>query len=539
MRRFRQTLIFTLVLAGFMILLIPAQSIAFDEITWGDDQSATFYGFFRNNLGMFLEDHSYVQDDDKLATVRTWLRVYADIRFSESLSLFAAGQLIYEPEYDSEKGSPSRENGEEYSEYDEIDDVLRELYIDWRPSSSHGIRIGRQIVIWGESLTDRVGDVIHPDDRRYTFAFANLEDTRIPSWMIKGIHDVPKIQTSIEWLVNPNMTSKEEYRVNRDGAPAVPLAGSAGQRFGPHTEDRWLPPITATNPILGPPFSNPGVVIWPPMSSDWIFLPAGVMFPGSPAGYVPTALPHLTTEYPDEGDIRFGARTNTFLGGFEFGFSFFHTQNYDPVIRKGGFSGAVDPFLHLPFRDYTFIYPDIDIIGAYMNKDLPVGVLRTEMIYIPNKPYNTFDPADSDAIVERDYVKYMVGWDINGFFYFDWHKSAPFDVTFEHVGEWVPDNDNLKYILYATEMRKFVPRFNCRVSTNWLYNKVATEIIVSYGPMDQDGLIMPAIKYMPAWGNENVSFELKYVGIFGDSNYEGLGILKEKDLIVLTTQISF
>ena len=94
----------------------------------------------------------------------------------------------------------------------------------------------------------------------------------------------------------------------------------------------------------------------------------------------------------------------------------------------------------LPFRDYILSHPNKDIFGVYMNKQLtgssPIpGVLRAEAIYVPNQPFNTFDPRDSDAIVRRDYVKYMIAYDLNGFFYFQWHKDASFDITFEHVGE--------------------------------------------------------------------------------------------------------
>jgi len=174
---------FLLILAGAMILLPAAQVAAFEPVTWGD-QELTVYGFLRNNLGLFTEEHSYVRDGNDLATARTWLRVYGDLKLSENMRFWAAIQYVYEPEYDIEEGSVSEENGKEYSEYDSINDVLRECYLDWQLTGKHSLRIGRQIVIWGESMTTRVGDVIHPDDTRFTFAFANLEDTRIPLWSV-------------------------------------------------------------------------------------------------------------------------------------------------------------------------------------------------------------------------------------------------------------------------------------------------------------------------------------------------------------------
>jgi len=501
---------FLLILAGAMILLPAAQVAAFEPVTWGD-QELTVYGFLRNNLGLFTEEHSYVRDGNDLATARTWLRVYGDLKLSENMRFWAAIQYVYEPEYDIEEGSVSEENGKEYSEYDSINDVLRECYLDWQLTGKHSLRIGRQIVIWGESMTTRVGDVIHPDDTRFTFAFANLEDTRIPLWMVKGNSDFDSFGVSLEWLVAANI-QKDEYRVNRTAEFGIPAIGEVGQRFGLYPEDRGA-----------------GM---PPISRSFFEL-----FPGV---WVPFEIPHIVHEYPQNslGDARFGFRTSTFLEGYEFGVLYFHTQNYDPLTKRGGLT--LPPFPGPPpTREYKLVHPDIDIIGAYTNKDLPLGLFRGEAIYVPNKPFNTFDMTEQDAIVDKDYVKYMVAWDLNGYFYYDWHKSAPIDITLEHVGEWIPDSDDLQYVIYQTERDSWTPSFNGRISTNWFYNKLSTEIIASFAPRDNSGLLMPIVKYMPAWRNKSLSIECRYIRIFGDDNYEGLGMLQEKDMVVLTTQFNF
>jgi hypothetical protein len=242
--------------------------------------------------------------------------------------------------------------------------------------------------------------------------------------------------------------------------------------------------------------------------------------------------------------IRGGFRTNTILSGWNFGFSYFHTQEYNPVVKRGDFTGALiptgpPPAPVLPQREYIITYPNKDIIGGYLNKQLPwPGVIRAEVIYVPNQPFNTFDTRDFDAIVRRDYVKYMIAYDLNSFLYFQWHKTAPFDISFEHVGEVIPHNKNLQYSIYDTELKQWNPSFNMRISTNWLYNLISTELIVGYIPWGHSGLIMPAIKYMPTWGNKALSFELKYIGIYG-KKFEGLGILRSKDMIVLTTQFNW
>jgi hypothetical protein len=528
-----------LLVAGLMVCVSASQSLALPEASVGDTK-LNVYGFLRNNYGYFLEDQDYTINDDKLATNRTWLRTNIDWRFSDKFSLFASVQFVYEPEYDIEQGSISKPNGKEYSEYKEFDDVLREAYIDWRPSSDHSFRIGRQIVIWGESLTVKVGDVVNPENTRFTFAFANWEDTRIPQWMIKGLHYIENIDTSFEWLFSPNLVD-EEYRVNRSGESAQPAAGElVGQRFSLYQENRFLPPYAVGNDGLHA--FPPGTVAANPFSRGWSDLSFLPFIPGT--GWVPDEIPIVLHNYPGDGmdDARFGFRTNTFLGGYEFGVSYYHTQIYNPVVMRSTETFPTyipDPDAPQIFRNYYLVHPDVDYVGVYFNKDINVGLIRAEAIYSPNMSYNTFDQADFDAVVERDYYKYMLAWDLSGALYFDWHKSAPFDITIEHIAEYVPDNENIQNAIYGTELKKYKPSIGGRITTNWFYNLIQTDLIVSYGFKGRDGLFMPLIKWTPSWKNKAFSAELRYIGIFGDNNYEDLGMFRQKDMVVLTTQFNF
>jgi len=273
-RKLKSRMIVLVAIVGSTMILPASKSLAFETISIGDTE-LTVYGFLRNNTGYFLEDQDYTLNNDKLATFRNWLRTNFDYRISDTFSMFAATQFVYEPEYDIEEGSVSKKDGKEYSEYDNLNDVLREIYFDWTPSSNHSFRIGRQIVIWGESLTTRVGDLVNPLDQRFTFAFANWEDTRIPQYMIKGLHNFSGIASSFEWLVGANIVS-DQYRVNRSGEYAIPMAGEmASQRFAIHPEDRFLPPDAVGNDDIH--VFPPGAIAAPPLSRGWseVFPPSG------------------------------------------------------------------------------------------------------------------------------------------------------------------------------------------------------------------------------------------------------------------------
>ena len=51
--------------------------------------------------------------------------------------------------------------------------------------------MGLQIADVGGSLAFRVGDVINPQDFSWNFGFANLEQSRLPLWMVHPILNLP------------------------------------------------------------------------------------------------------------------------------------------------------------------------------------------------------------------------------------------------------------------------------------------------------------------------------------------------------------
>ncbi|MEW6076730.1 MAG: DUF1302 family protein [Thermodesulfobacteriota bacterium] len=69
---------------------------------------------------------------------------------------------------------------------DEYEDELefRETYIEGKPAPGLDIRAGRQLVIWGNSETFRVTDIINPLDSRDP-GLVDIEDLRLPVCMIR------------------------------------------------------------------------------------------------------------------------------------------------------------------------------------------------------------------------------------------------------------------------------------------------------------------------------------------------------------------
>ena len=570
----KKAIFISLVCLCFTMFLLPVSSPAFEKIELGGCSEITVWGFVRNNIGIFTQTQEFTNSGNQLSTARTWLRGYMDLKLNEQFRVYSSLQFVWEPWYKVEEGNAVSENGgtqqhqksgwKTYSEFDDVNDVIREVYVEWKPTKKSTFKFGRQIAIWGEALTDQVGDVIQPIDTRFAFAFANVEDVRIPQYMIRGLHDIDSLSSSFEWIINPLVT-QSNYSVNRRSDFSL---GGVEQRFAFHPEDRFYPgrssaPTMPINPATIPDrfdFSNlSSLVGWPFATSFYEWLPGFI--PGIGNSWAPNEIPYSHTTYPKNfEDTRFGARTSTMVGGYQFGFSYWHTQSYDLIVSRGGYVGMVYFPLageNLPLREYEFQYPTYDIIGFYMNKQLPwPGVMRAELIYSPNKPFNSFNmispyasfhtpftnpyaTSNESGVVRRDYVKYMLAYDLAGFIYPSWHKTAPFDITIEHLGEWIPNSSELQNLIYNDNYPNYHASFNARISTNWFYNVIATELIVGYDTWGNSGIIMPAVKWMPGWQNSKFSAELKYIGIWGDNDYSGVSMFRKKDMVILTTQLNF
>ena len=478
------------------------------------------YGWVRNNLGMFTDKIDFSGSGNDLATCRTWVRAYIETTMSDQLSSWVALQAAHEPTYHMEKGSvssnvhytgePTARSGKEYSEYRDINDVLRECFIRWQPSVNHTFKLGRQIVIWGEAMTQRVGDVIHPDDGRYALGFANLEDSRIPMWMLRGTHYFEDLHgMELDWLVSPNLARKE-FTVGRGGnfatvAHIPPPFGAGftilntGQRLGLRPDDRQY-----------------GVESKYPTAGNGAY--------GIPAS--------IETEYPDNSldDLRYGFRVSTYMGKTMLYLSYFHTQNYNPASEVT----RLNPFAY----NLKLVYPDEDIFGVSLNSEMPKGLVRAEAIWVPNRTFAVWDPNDADKIDKRDYIKYMAAYDVT--FFFQWNKSAPLNLTLEHVGEWYPDND---YILYfggieSERQYSYTPTISLSARMSFM-NRWDAMQIVSYLPKDKSGLTISQVSYKPIWMNNAWQFTLQYIRVFSEDYYHGMGPLEQKDQVVFTTQYNF
>lgn len=564
---------------GLMMCVMPLRNDAFDTVTLDNGAEVSIWGYLRNNTGMFTQNPNpwgptAGQSGNQLAVERTWLRAYGDFKFNEKFRFWIVGQAAYEPWLPVEQGANVMKNGNEYSEYKNVNDVLRETYVEWKPNKGTSIKAGRMNVIWGETITGRVGDVVNPADYRWSLPMSGEapDDQRIPQYMLRGIHDINMLNSSLEWIISPLLTSPQWGVTRAPDQPANLLAGTAGQRFSPAPAMNFYANQGLCNSAVGGPFSDPNVCVTSPMSGTWsynpqifggngwgpatfmAFAPPG---PGHWANVVTEGAPIVHVKYPDGiKDTRYGFRTNTTAAGFNFGFIYYHRQVFEPVMRREGIVNTVvipngaGPGVNVVnlTRSYSVEYPDIDNIGLYMNKQLPwPGVIRTEVMYTPNMAFNTFVPtaqpfSAASGVTKNADLKYLFAYDLNGFVYPSWHKTAPIDFTFEHVGEWIPgasDLQNQVITWYGTKLPQYRAQFIVNAKTNWMYDKFETALAVGYQTFGNGMMMVPSVKWLPGFMNKKFTAELKYIYLDGDRDKDVFGIWKDKSYVQLQTQFTF
>ena len=197
----------------------------------------------------------YTSSRNNLATSRTWLQVDENYRLNENNNFFMREWFVYEPPYalNSANGFGKYAN-EFYNQY-----TVRDAWWENKtgPVTTY---VGNQIVVWGQSLAFRVGDVVNPQDTTWAFGFANLEQSRIPQWMVHPIWNLPQfgpLQSNfLEGILLPRlqpMWNSCDYADHRYDGECNVNAGSVNNgfpagvgfdptgRFGAHLDTRFQP----------------------------------------------------------------------------------------------------------------------------------------------------------------------------------------------------------------------------------------------------------------------------------------------------------
>lgn len=445
------------------------------------------------------------------------------------------GRFLYEGIYDY---GPSEWQDTRKANKDEIDDFkwdadLWEGYIDLSRGPFF-LRAGRQNLAWGETDVFRLLDGINPLDNTYGGPFEDLDDRRIPLYMLRSTYDMgdvgPVSCLTLEGFVAPTI-GDHEARVSPPTLPGTPY----------HPP---LAPIEATLAGSVPP--------------DFLPLLAGI---------------NISEDviYPDKdpSDWRWGVRTGGIFGD-NLTLSLAHYKSYmdtpTPRLQYGNFQTIEIPTglpapnppviaVDLPYQITTeLIYEDIQVTGASVNfyeTKLDV-VFRAEaawfwdepvFIQAKNTPFPDIQAGDFDfsegEITHKDFFRYAVGFDKN-LWIRPLNQKKSFFLSCQYFGSWMQDYDrDIVSPLVDPDTGKNVSVkrdehiFTGIINTEYLHGNLIPEFTMAYDVVG-NWLFQPSLEYK--W--DPCRFKLQYNAIEANS-LRGFGAFGDRDQISLSVALLF
>jgi hypothetical protein len=169
-------------------------------------------GYLSEQAGVYQDPpglSSLTRSRNNLAVARTTLQADENFQLDEHNSFFMREWFTYDPPYYWNSANnplysrppdviPPHLTGasvgpQSYGHY--TNDALNQYSVrdawwetKWGPLT---LFTGNQIVVWGQSATFRVGDIVNPSDNAWAFGFANLEQSRKPQWMVHPLFSLP------------------------------------------------------------------------------------------------------------------------------------------------------------------------------------------------------------------------------------------------------------------------------------------------------------------------------------------------------------
>ena len=289
-----------------------------------------------------------------------------------------------------------------YQYSNELFEIQKEQYVDINYGDMWNIRLGRQMISWGETADARVADVINPLDTKNLVAFPDWEDYKIGLWMMRLFYSPINFwqKMSFEFLL--------------------------------------IPPNGMTNQ-LSPAGSGPtGAKVHP---TGKLPVPAGFGAPAGSTVYFPNftqrVYHHLMKSDVPANDIastEFGLRLRGTTGQWDWTVSSFYTRLDTPIVdgRQGVYNRNVLIYNQWaaangkPLKKQNKIYTYPFYLSNAVTFSVPYDplkiVMRGEIVFNTNKEFNygrssykvTRDTMTSAISIDRTIiVPYLSAWNRN------------------------------------------------------------------------------------------------------------------------------
>jgi hypothetical protein len=546
-------------------------------------------GFLSQTFGMWQNPENlrqYTTSRNSLATSRTWLQVDENYRLTENNNFFMREWFVYEPPYawNSANGNGHYANGF-YNQY-----TVRDAWWENKtgPVTTY---VGNQIVVWGQSLAFRVGDVINPVDTTWAFGFANLEQSRIPQWMIHPIWNLPEWgpfeSNFLEGVLDPRlqpMWNSCDYADHRYDGECNVNGGSVNNGFGGGISfdpaDKYASTLTSAQdfypgrtaiyfgsilPPHGQPFQNTNLALSGLSIENFYCINGPFLGANSqPFNIVPKRLRrHCTFDNKngaaDIGQWKIpasnvanwdeGIRFHTLVGGAELTAFYWNAWNLYPNVwwqpYTNQFRARFNPTQKVGVTG-DIPLPMPSAVGEY----LPF-VGRAEGVYTNHESVFDYNYANNPSLIRyTDMASWMLALDIDQA-YAPWlTATGNLNANIELYDEIALDaNSNMFETLgpytgggpgvNSNNIKNNVSAL-LNIGTSWLWNDVEPAWTMIFNPKGRSFLLFPSVVLNPPW-TKKYFMKLQAIEILsGDKgSQQAGGTLKGQSQLTAQFQYNF
>jgi hypothetical protein len=588
-------------------------------------------GYGSQTFGMWQDPPTlvaYTPSRNNLAVARSLLQIDGNYRLNENNTFFARGWFVYEPPYSFNsanntafakgsnyvgiggsnpfcKANPSCFNtasgGASYGARANGIYNTYELRDAWWENKTGPLTtfIGNQIVVWGQSLAFRVGDVINPANTCWAFGFANLEQSRVAQWMIHPILNLPEwgplTSNFLELVVQPGFQPNwqpeqyndpySKYRSALTAGRANPCLpsishGPSGRfdvqyptqpqfggdfitsPFGPYAgggNQGQLPGVRSlTTPEVAhefwlcSPFNAAGVAAFNPYKAYVKRFPQG--FPcnlglskgnnknipaignGSLVDVGYFQVPGMQPQNWNEG-----VRYHTLYGATEWTALYY----YDSVNAGNPATIKWTPFTNL----YAYQYPAINEFAVTVDRPVPTpasiaeyfpAVFRGEYLWQNHTPVDTNQFQNFNGQRWSDISKYMLALDLDQA-YAPWLTSTGnLSANLEYVQTTVLDDCKQCWIGNALDGRLLKNDVNIlfNIGTSWWWSDFAPTWTMIYNPKGTNFALFPSLVLNPPW-TKKYFMKLQAIEVLGGDKMQNFGLFKGQSYLIAQFQYNF
>lgn len=345
-------------------------------------------------------------------------------------------------------------------------DWLREFYVDATLPVKNDLlnfRIGKQQVIWGRTDLFRVLDVINPVDYSRNNIYDELEDIRIPQWILSA-----EYRFGPTWFMDDFniqlVWNFDEFRPNNLGQSGTPNQILDAASLFRGLKNLWDNGGTVSNFALGH------------ITTD----------------FGPGQLGIRKAHMPDWelSNTQVGLKVEGVLGDFGWSVNGYHYRSQLPSLRAGGIP-VTNPFTGEFFpngRDHLIAFdihfPRINLIGGSIDyySQLIDTVFRFELAVTEGEEFpNTLSPR---LFSESGVARYVIGIDKN-IFIRPINKLRAFLFSFQLFGQHILDHEEQSSPLTGTTVPGGSSPYGQVGMVDWEENWIATLLIKGWWMNDQ------------------------------------------------------